>query len=91
MAVTGCRLASRREEAYRGTMKLHGSTEGNLIAAVRSANRLRSHPVHVDTIEHWASLLRHARQELATCIGVAAGPLARLVSELEVELARRPK
>lgn len=72
-------------------MKLHGSTEGNLIAAVRSANRLRGQPVHADTIKHWADLLHHARQELATSIGLPAEPLMRLVAELEVAMARRPR
>ena len=72
-------------------MHLHGSTEGNLIAAVRSASRLRGHPVHADTIKHWADLLHHARKELSTSIGLPAEPLARLVAELEVEMARRPQ
>jgi hypothetical protein len=37
-----------------------------LIAAVRSASRLRGQPVHADTIKHWADLLHHARRELST-------------------------
>ncbi len=72
-------------------MKLHGSTEGNLIAAVRSANRLRDHPVHADTIKHWADLLHHARQEISSSFALPAEPLVRLVAELEVAMAKRPK
>jgi len=72
-------------------MQLHGSTEGNLIAAVRSANRLRGHPVHSDTIKYWADLRDHARKELSASIGLAAESLARLVAELEVEISKRPR
>ena len=71
-------------------MQLHGSTEGNLIAAVRSAVRFRDHPVHADTIKHWENLLHHARRELTTGAALPSQPLQRLVMELEVELAKRP-
>jgi hypothetical protein len=72
-------------------MQLHGSTEGNLIAAVRSASRLRGQPVHADTIEHWTELLQHARRELSTSAALPSEPLKRLVAELEVEMTNRPK
>jgi len=72
-------------------MQLHGSTEGNLIAAVRSASRLRGHPVYADTIKHWADLLHHARRELSTNAALPSETLKRLVAELEVELTRRSK
>jgi hypothetical protein len=84
-------LGSERKEAYAGNMQLHGSTEGNLIAAVRSASRLRGQPVHADTIKHWADLLHHARQELSTNAVLPSESLKRLVEELEVEMTRRPK
>ena|SRR5687768_14503028 len=71
-------------------MELHGSTERNLIAAVRSASRLRGHPVHADTIKHWANLLHHARRELSTSAALSSEPLKRLVVELEVEMSKRP-
>jgi hypothetical protein len=70
-------------------MELHGSTEGNLIAAVRSASRLRDQPVHADTIKHWTDLLRHARRELSTTAALPSEPLTRLVAELEGEMAKR--
>ena len=72
-------------------MQLHGSTEGNLIAAVRSASRLRGKPVHADTIKHWDDLLRHARSELSTNAVLPSEPLKRLVEELEIEMSKRPK
>lgn len=71
-------------------MQIHGSIEGNLIAAVRSASRLRGQLVHADTIKHWSDLLQHARRELATNLALPADSMTRLVAELEVELARRP-
>ena len=37
-------------------MQLHGSTEGNLIAAVRSATRFRDHPVH--SFQHLKRVVR---------------------------------
>jgi hypothetical protein len=70
-------------------MKLHGSTEGNLIAAVRSATRFRGHPVHADTVKHWENLLHHARRELSGCTALASAPLQRLIVELEIELDKR--
>ena len=69
-------------------MKLHGSIRDNLVAAVRSARRLREHPVHADTLKHWDDLLHHARRELAS--GTGERPLIEpLVIELETEIAGR--
>ena len=71
-------------------MKLHGSIQDNLVAAVRSARRLRGHPVHADTLKHWDDLLHHARQELAS--GTDKRPLIEpLVIELEIEIASRAR
>ena len=72
-------------------MQLHGSIEGNLISAVRSASRLRGHPVHADTIKHWSALLQYARREISLSAGLPLEPLKRLVAELEVELTKRPR
>jgi hypothetical protein len=68
-------------------MDLHGSTSNNLASAVRSARRLRSHPVHADTLEHWTALVRHARRELAE--GSTEETILALTLELEQELAER--
>jgi hypothetical protein len=69
-------------------MKLHGSIQENLVAAVRSARRLREHPVHADTRRHWEDLLHHARRALAS--GTDERPVIEpLIVDLETELARR--
>jgi hypothetical protein len=67
-------------------MELHGSIANNLTSAVQSARRLRGHPVHADTLGHWADLLAHARQALAEG---STEPITNLVLELENELAER--
>ena len=71
-------------------MQLHGTIEGNLISAIRSANRLRDRPVHADTLKFWAELIKHAQRELASCAVLPPEALRRLVAELELEVARRP-
>ena len=70
-------------------MKLHGSTEGNLIAAIRSASRLRGQPVHADTVKYWSDLIGHARRELSAGFLFPSKALEGLVADLELELARR--
>ena len=72
-------------------MRLHGSTEGNLISAIRSANRLRDRPVHADTVKFWSELIQHARNELSSCTALSSDALKRLVADLELEVARRPR
>lgn len=72
-------------------MQLHGSTEGNLISAIRSANRLRDRPVHADTVRYWSDLIKHARGEISSCSAFPSEPLKRLVADLELEIARRPR
>jgi hypothetical protein len=67
-------------------MELHGSIANNLTSAVQSARRLRGHPVHADTLDHWRDLLNHARQELANG---STEPIQALIVELENELADR--
>ena len=72
-------------------MKLHGSTEGNLMSAIRSAGRLRGQPVHGDTLKYWSDLVRHARDELSAHSGLPPESLPRLLAELESEIGRRPR
>jgi len=67
-------------------MELHGSIVNNLTSAVQSARRLSGHPVHADTLGHWADLLHHARRELADG---STEPIQALILELEKELADR--
>ena len=71
-------------------MKLHGTTEGNLISAIRSANRLRERPVHADTVKFWSDLIQHARRELSSCTAFPSQALKGLISDLEREVVRRP-
>lgn len=72
-------------------MQLHGSTEGNLISAIRSASALRDRPVHVDTVKYWSDLIKHARDELSFCAALPSDKLRRLVADLELEVAKRPR
>ena len=71
-------------------MQLHGSIRDNLVAAVRSARRLREQPVHADTLKHWDDLLHHARRELAAG-GGGEPSIDPLVAELEAEIALRAR
>ena len=75
--------------AERAEMQLHGSTEANLAAAVRSANRLRGRAIYQDTVAFWAELVLHARRELSCSDALPSDSLARLVAELEVEIDKR--
>jgi hypothetical protein len=70
-------------------MKVHGSIESNLTAAVRSARRLRGHPVHADTLEYWDELLHHARRERVSGYPQEGHVLGRLIIDLETEIAER--
>ena len=72
-------------------MRLHGTIEGNLISAIRSANRLRDRAVHADTVRFWSDLIQHARNELSSHTALPPEALERLVAELEFEVARRPR
>jgi hypothetical protein len=67
-------------------MDLNATIAKNLTSAVESARRLRGHPVHADTLAHWADLLHHARRQVASG---SSEPILPLVLELEKELADR--
>jgi hypothetical protein len=70
-------------------MKLHGSTEGNLIAALRSSRRLRGLKVHVDTLQHWTDVLRHADHELSSGQAMPRETVQQLAAELRMEITSR--
>jgi hypothetical protein len=75
--------------AERAEMQLHGSTEANLTAAIRSANRLRGRAIYRETVAFWAELVLHARHELSCSDASDSDSLARLVAELELEIDKR--
>ncbi|MGZ8350037.1 MAG: hypothetical protein ACXWUX_14650 [Allosphingosinicella sp.] len=70
-------------------MKLHGTLQQNLSAAVRSAQRLHGHPVHVDTLEYWGELLRHARLQMEAGSTSNRQDLEQILVVLETEIADR--
>ena len=70
-------------------MRLHGSTEGNLISAIRSVNRLRDQAVHADTLRYWGDLARHARDELSSKGAPPSESGNRLIADLEMAIVQR--
>ena len=70
-------------------MKLDGSLAQNLEAALKSARRLRDHPVHRDTEAYWAELLAHCRAEKRSCTPAELDTLEPLMASLQDELAGR--
>ena len=70
-------------------MKLHGSVEANLTAAIHSARRLRGRAVYPETISHWARVIEHARREPLASDEDADPVLVGLISDLETEIAER--
>jgi hypothetical protein len=66
-------------------MLIEGSVRANLIAAIRSARRLKGRQVHEDTVHHWRRLLDYGRLVDRQPSGES---VSDLVSELEFELAR---
>ncbi len=72
-------------------MKLHGSLGKNLQTALQSAKRLKAHPVHKDTLAFWAELLAHGRAELRSASPTEAAEIETLLTQLQDELAVRPR
>lgn len=70
-------------------MKLHGSVEDNLTAAVRSARRLRGQPIYPETLGYWGELLDHARRDRPSEYPGENQLVGRLIIELEAEMAGR--
>jgi hypothetical protein len=69
-------------------MKIEGSIRSNLISAITSVRRWEGRPVHKDTLTYWHAVLEHGRR-IET--GPLGEPVADLVAELEIELARAGK
>lgn len=70
-------------------MRLHGSTEANLISANRSARKLRSQAVHADTLKYWSDLAKHARHEMSSRDVVPSESLNHLIADLELAIVQR--
>ena len=69
-------------------MKLVGSLEDNLAAAVESVRRHRSHPVYRETVKYWSDLLQHARQ-LKSDEGENLQAIDALLVELDLAVQER--
>lgn len=65
-------------------MKIEGSIRSNLLSAITSVRRWNGRAVHKDTLNYWHAVLDHGR-------GSIGEPVADLVAELELELARTGK
>lgn len=69
-------------------MELFGTITQNLRAAVESSRRLKSHPIHRDTLTFWSQLVSEARSLKAREQSVDP-ELDALIVELEGILAER--
>ena len=78
-----CRDRSRLPKG----VELHGSLADNLKAAVRSAERLRGHPIHADTMNFWLELLSQARASIR--FKAQAGEMEQLTGRLQMLLSER--
>jgi len=65
-------------------MPIEASIRANLIAAVTTARRWRSRPVHKDTADHWRQLIDYGRRLECQPSGEAVG---ELLTELDTEMA----
>jgi hypothetical protein len=70
-------------------MELHGTLRDNLKAALSSVRRLRGHPVHADTVQHWSELLHHTRRQLAGENCQDREQVEALALELQVAIVER--
>jgi hypothetical protein len=72
-------------------MKIHGTITNNLEEAIKSAERLRDHPIYADTLAHWQELLREARRRRMDEQDNKRVALDVLIVRLENELAIRAR
>jgi hypothetical protein len=63
-------------------MKLHGTLATNLQDAIKSAERLRNHPVYPDTLTYWADVLREARRGRIDIVESERLAIDRLIARL---------
>ena len=67
-------------------MEFEGTLASNLQAAITSAERLRGHPVHKDTLEFWRELLAFARSRKRMA-DESRAEVEGLVAELQLLVA----
>jgi hypothetical protein len=72
-------------------MKIHGTITSNLEEAIKSAQRLRDHPIYADTLGYWQELLREARRRRMDEMENKRAALDVLIVRLENELAVRAR
>lgn len=72
-------------------MELAGTIEDNLRAAVKSAQRLRSFPVHRDTLAYWTELLVYAQVEQRRWAPVGNPEIEMWICLLRAELSARER
>jgi hypothetical protein len=70
-------------------MILDGTLAQNLEAALKSARRLRGHPVHKETQAFWMELLAHGRAQLRSCTAAEINTIEHLLASLQEELTAR--
>lgn len=70
-------------------MELDGSLASNLQAAMESAQRLRNHAVHEDTIAFWHQLLAYSRATKRTQAIDEMAAIEKLIADLQTELVAR--
>jgi hypothetical protein len=67
-------------------LEICGTIHANLRAALQSARRLKSGPVHPDTVEHWVRLVAVAKSQGAALDSYST---RELLSDLEQEIEAR--
>jgi hypothetical protein len=72
-------------------MNLSGSILENVENAVKSARRLRGHPVYRDTQTYWTDLLQEARRARKDLEGPHLLALEAAIIKLEADLAERSR
>lgn len=68
-------------------MEIKGTINENLRLAVRSARRLKGHPISRDIVRFWSDLLREARARRSREQPSDQIELDQLIAELEIVLA----
>lgn len=82
-------VASAAPDWHGLARELDGSIIQNLASAVKSAERLKGHPVHEDTLVFWRALLAHSRAAKRSQPVNDMGTIETLMARLQSELTAR--